>query len=97
MIDMDEYRRNRQKLETTMEQEPPIREGLYHGLVQLKEWMVRVLDNGSLHASEKYDSWEEAPYCKKCGTEGIEGGDFEEEGVSAFLCQTCQRQLGGQS
>jgi hypothetical protein len=40
------------------------------------------------HAHERGE-----PYCKMCGKEGIESGDFEEEGVNALLCDDCQDKI----
>lgn len=93
MVDWDKYEREQRKIETIVDEEPSVRDGMSDGLGRFKEWLVRLLDSGTPHASERYDSWEEEPYCKMCGEEGIEGGDVDEEGVSVFLCDHCEDKL----
>jgi hypothetical protein len=55
-------------------------------LSALSAWLRGLFEDE--HAHERGE-----PYCKMCGKEGIESGDFEEEGVDALLCDDCQDRI----
>jgi hypothetical protein len=77
-----ETRKIREAMDVPEEEQKTPRDALS----ALSAWLKGLFEDE--HAHERGE-----PYCKMCGKEGIESGDFEEEGVDALLCDDCQDKI----